>query len=407
MTNEPKHDDDLEFELPPPVELHKSRLAVVAAGTALVLAVAFFAGYLPRHRARIALEESTRASSRAPTRVDVVAPKVVSSDRPITLPGTVAPLQETVVYPRANGYVREWFVDIGDKVKEGQRLADIDTPELDQELAQARAQLAQTQATVLSAEASRDYSKLTLDRYTRMVPAGLASQQDLEQKQAQARVDEASVIVAKANVAAQQSNIRRLTQLQSFAGVVAPFAGTVTSRTVERGALVVAGNGTPLFKIAALDPVRVFVAVPQDLAPSVKVGVPVSVTIREFAIRKFEGTITRTSGELDLATRTLNTEIRVPNSDGALLAGMYAEASFTLAAPHLVLELPATALATDAKGQRVAVIGDDGKVTMVAVVLDRDTGPTILIASGINGSERVAKLGSASLLEGTIVEFAR
>jgi RND family efflux transporter MFP subunit len=241
-------------------------------------------------------------------------------------------------------------------------------------------------------------------RYEQLVPAGVAPQEELEQRQGQAHVAEASVTVARAAITAQQANVQRILDQKKFAKVAAPFAGTVTSRTTERGALVTAGNGTPLFTIAATDPVRVFVGVPQDVAPSVRVDAPAKVTVREFAGQPFQGTIARTAGALDAATRTMNTEVRVPNPDGRLLAGMYAEVALTLPTPHRVLEIPATALYNDAKGLRVAVVDAGGKLRFAPITVERDTGATIHVSTGLDGSERIVKLASAELNEGMAVE---
>ena len=224
------------------------------------------------------------------------------------------------------------------------------------------------------------------------------------QSQAEAAVGEANVNVAGANIAAQQANIRRLDQLKAFAKVTAPFAGTITQRTIEIGALVTAGNSQPLFKIAAMDPARVFVQVPQDVAPGVRPGVSGNVTVREYPGRTFAGQVMRAAGELDPATRTMTTEIRVPNQDGALMPGMYAEVALTLPSSHRILELPATALISDARGQHAAVVDAQNKLHLVPVVVERDKGVTIEISSGLQGNERVAKLGSAAFVEGMAVE---
>jgi RND family efflux transporter MFP subunit len=181
----------------------------------------------------------------------------------------------------------------------------------------------------------------------------------------------------------------------------------VTARTIERGALVMAGNSAPLFKIAAMDPVRVFIDVPQDVAPSIKIGEPAGVTVREFPGKVFEGKIARSTGALDQTTRTLSTEIRVPNPDGVLLTGMYVEASLTVPVPHRTFELPATAVSTGANGVRVQVVDASGFVHFVPVVLDRDLGSTMHVASGLDGTERVLKLASAGLPDGTRVEVAK
>jgi membrane fusion protein (multidrug efflux system) len=396
--------DDLGFDLPPPAAPSKTRLLALVAVVIVGLGAAFASAYLPRRQARAALEEGVKAGEGAAPRVEVVTPQVVASERALVLSGSVQPLEESVVYARASGYVRKWLVDIGDKVTEGQVLAEIDTPELDQELAQARAQLAQGRASLLQAQANRDLSQTNLKRYEQLVSGGVASQQDLDQRRGQARVDEASVTVAQATISAQQANVHRLSEGKTFAKVVAPFAGTVTSRTVERGALVGSGSPVPLFKIAALDPVRVFVAVPQNVAPSVRTGQPATVTVRELPAEPLQGTIARTAGALDRATRTMNTEVRVPNPEGKLLTGMFASVALTLPVPHRVVEVPATALFNGAKGLRLAVVDAENKVHFIPITIERDTGATIQVATGLEGSERVVKLASAELSEGMTVE---
>ena len=397
-------EDRLDFVLPKASSLSKKRLVAAGLAALAVLAAAFSFGYLRRRAERSALAESTETSQHALRRVEVVTPRLGASDRALQLPGSVQPLQETVLFARASGFVRAWLVDMGDKVKKGQILAEIETPELDQELSQGRAQLLQTRASLTLAKANRDLANANLARAKRLAPSGIVSRADLEQSQAQAEVGDANVNVASANVAAQEANIRRLKQLKAFARVTAPFAGTITQRTVEIGVLVTAGNNQPLFRLAALDPARVFVQVPQDVAPSVRPGVSGNVSVREYPGRTFKGEVTRSAGELDPSTRTMNTEIRVPNRDGALLPGMYAEVALTLPSPHHVLELPATVLMNDARGQRVAVVDSQHKLHLVAVVIERDNGATIEISRGLQGNEAVAKIASAAFVEGMTVE---
>jgi RND family efflux transporter MFP subunit len=395
---------ELGFDLPSPKVISKKRVAVVLAVVVAVLGVAFLSAYLPGEVQRAALAEGVQSAGRSAMQVEVIAPRAVSSDRAVLLPGSVQPLEETVLYARASGFVRVWRVDIGDKVKQAQVLAELDTPELDQELDQARAQLAQAQSTLQQTLANRELSKSNLRRYEQLAQQGLVSEADLDQHKAQAQVDEANAGVARATIAAQEANIRRLSQLKSFARVTAPFGGMVTQRWVEIGALVTAGNGQPLYKIAAIDPARVFVQVPQDVAPGVRADVPAKVTVREYAGRAFDGRVARSSGELDTATRTMNTEIRVPNADGALMPGMYAQVALTLPSPHRVLEVPATALMNRAEGPRVATVDAESRIHLVPVVVERDTGANIEISTGLTGSERVVKFGSAEFVEGKPVD---
>ncbi len=403
----PPQSDDLGFDLPQPATLSKSKALVIGAGALVVLGAAFGYGYLPRRAAQAALVEAAQGAGDSLLRVEVVSAKVASSDRAISLPGSVQPLEETTIYARASGYVRKWYVDIGDKVKDGQMLAELDTPELDQELDQARAQLNQVQAQLVQSKANEQLSQANLQRYQQLAPSGVVSMAELDQRKAMAQVDEASVNVAQATIASQQANIRRLVQLKSFAKVTAPFAGTITQRTIETGSLVSAGNGQPMYKVAAMDPARIFVQVPQDVAPGVRAGVNAQVTVREYPGRTFTGTVSRAAGELDPATRTMTTEIRIPNGDGALIAGMYAQADFTLPSPHRVFQIPATAVASDAHGSRVAVVDDASEIHWVTIVIERDTGPTVDVASGLKGDERIAKIASAQFVDGRRVEVAR
>ncbi len=402
--SDPAHAEDLGFALPEPRRLSPGRAVVIGVVAIGVLGGAFLLAWLPKRAAQQELAASTKSSESALLRVQVIAPTVKSSDHSLALPGSVQALEETVVYPRSNGYVKKWLVDIGDKVKEGALLADIDLPEVDQQLDQARAQLLQAQAGLVQATANKEYSTATLDRYQKLAPQGVASQQELDQKRAQSQVDEANVKVANASIEAQQANVRRLSQMKSWGQITAPFAGTVSSRTIERGALV--SPTTPLFKISATDPVRVFVQVPQDVATSVRNDIASQVSVREYPGRVFEGKVARSAGSLDPTSRTMTTEVRVPNPKGELLAGMYATVALTLPSPHRVFVIPATAVMNDAKGLRVAVVGADEKLHLVTVVVERDTGPTMEISTGISEADRVVKLASSDLVEGRPVEIA-
>ncbi len=397
--------DDLGFALPEPITLSKTRLLAFGLVGAGVLGAAFLFGYLPKHHAQSELVESSHVADQAALRVEVITPKTLTSDHAIVLSGSIRPLEETTIYPRADGYIQKWLVDIGDKVKEGQTLAVIETPELDQQLDQARAQLAQAQAGVTQAAANHEFSKANLERFQQLVPAGVASQQDLDKGQAQSVVDAAGVTVAKAAVAVQEANMRRLTQLKSFANVVSPFAGTVTSRTIDRGALVSAGNATPLFKVAITDPARVLIQVPQDVAAGIKTELEAKVSVREFPGRVFAGTVAHSAGALDPVTRTMLVEVRVPNSKNELLAGMYSEVALTLPSSHRVFEIPATALINDAKGLHVAVVDADNKLHLLPIVIERDAGATVQVSSGLTAEDRVVKIASAELADDKVVEI--
>ena len=409
--SDPQHDSDnggdngeLGFDLPAPAKASPARLVLVLGGVAAVLAAAFVVGYLPRHQARKELEQDAKTAGESILRVQVAVPKSKTSDRAMELPGSVMALEEATIYPRASGYLRTWNADIGDKVAEGALLAEIDTPEVEQQLSQAKAELARAEASLVQARANKAYSLTTLDRMKDLAPKGVASQQELDKSNSQAQVDEANVDVAQANIEAQKANIRRLQQLQGFSRVLAPFAGRINSRTVERGALV--SPTTAMFKISQTETMRVFVQVPQDVAPNVAAEQSAKVTVREYPGRTFEGKVARTSGALDPMSRTMNTEIRVPNPKNELLGGMYAQVALTLPSPHRVWELPATAVMTDAKGVRVAVV-EGNKLHLVPVTIERDNGATMEIATGLKEGDKVVKLGSSELVEGRLVEVAQ
>src|SRR5262249_10179396 len=272
----------------------------------------------------------------------------------------------------------------------------------DRQLAQARAQLAQAKAAVAQAQANGELSKMNYDRYQKLAGDRLVAASDLDQRKAQALADDASVAAARANVAAQEANLARLVELKAFSRVVAPFAGTISERTVERGALVT--GTTPLFRLVSTDPVRVFIQAPQDVAPTIRTDLSAPVTVREHGDRSFPGKVARAAGALDPQLRTMKAEVRVPNPTGELLPGMYAQVAVSLPSPHRLVEIPATALYNDAAGPRVAGVGAAGKVPSKSVTIERDTGATLQLSSGLDGSERVVKLADASLAAGTTVE---
>lgn len=399
------NDDDLGFALPPPPR--GSRTGVVIA-LAVVVGGGFAFGYLRKSHSSAAGSTDVAGDTKVP-QVEVVKPTLLSSDQALALPGVIKPLEETKLFARASGYVRAWHADIGDKVTEGQVLVEIDTPEVAAELAQARAQLLAARATVKQAAAQRDYSKSNSARYTTLADQQLVSRSQVEETSAKAATDEATVAAAESTVAAMEANVRRLVELQGFNKVVAPFAGTIITRSVERGALVQTGASTPMFTLVATDPVRIFVDVPQTIAPSVKTDTPATITVREYAGKQFAGKVTRSAGALDEELHTMTTEIQVPNPDGALLPGMYVQATITLPTPHQVLEIPSTALYSDADGLRVATVDAQHRVKFAKINVERDTGATLQIATGLTGSEQIIKIAVPSLRDGdpvTIVEHA-
>ncbi len=401
--DDPDAPEELDFDLPEPAPISTRKIAMLVLAVALILGGAFVFGWLPRHRAQNAANLAASEVEDAVPNVIFARPKAGASTKALGLPATIEPLELTTIYPRADGYVRSWSVDMGDHVKEGQELAQIETPEIDQQLLQAQAQLAQGDAAIVDAVTTRDQAKIEADRYAALAAESLASKQDLDRKRSDLASAEAKVKVAEAQRNAYAANVRRLQQLAAYARVTAPFDGVIVERKVERGALLTAGTGTPLYKVAKMDPVRVMIAVPQTMAPSIKVDQKVTITAREFPGRTFLGQVAHIAGSLDVDSRTLKVEIRVPNADGALLAGMYVRAELSVATPHTVFTVPANAVVNGADGTRVAVVQSDETIKFVKIVIEDDTGVGVSVSSGLQGDERVVLNVAASLKDGTVV----
>jgi RND family efflux transporter MFP subunit len=390
----------------PPVEGRRRRwrIGLLAAS---VLALLFLAGYWPRRAAEKKLAAEAIASQEALPRVKVEPAVVVDGGRSLALPGSLVANREAFINARATGYVLRWRVDIGDRVRAGDALADLDTPELDQQLAQAQATLQQQQAALEQALANRDYAKVTASRQDILVAQNLIAKQDADLADAQFKVGEANVHAGLANVAAAQANVRELTQLVSFGHVVAPFDGRITQRSIDVGSLVIAGGAAgslPLFRIEAIDPIRVFVQVPQAFAPSVHDAEEASVSIRQIPGRVFDGHVTRTAGTLDPAVRTLNVEIDIPNPKGELLGGMYAEVTIAVAVAHRVVRVPSSAVITDARGVHVATVDGAGAVHLVEVLRGLDNGRDVDLVEGLVGGERVMVNPSGDVADGARVD---
>jgi membrane fusion protein, multidrug efflux system len=367
----------------------------------LLLLALLAVGVIPRLASKAAArEDQTRADSEL-ARVLVVKPARQAIGNGVTLPGSIQPVQETVVYPRTNGYIRKYFVDLGDKVKGGQALAEIDTPEVDQELRQAQASANQARALVSQAKTQLELARTENVRYATLRPSGVVSQQESEEHQAQFDAQEANVAAARAALGSSEANVHRLQDLKSFATVTAPFDGVVTSRTTEVGQLVTAGmaTGQSIFKVAKTDVMRVFVNVPQFYAPSVRVGDEAPILVREFPERSFKGSITRTANELDMATRTLLTEVRVANDENVLIAGMFAQVTVPLKRAGMLLAVPSTALLVDVDGTRMAVV-ENGVIHWRQVEVDGDTRGQVTISSGLRDSDMVVITPSDRLTEG-------
>jgi membrane fusion protein (multidrug efflux system) len=378
-----------------------------AALVPVVLGLLFISGYWPRRSAQNTLTAEATSVGQSPPRVKLSTAVAVEGGRSLVLPGSLVASRQAMINARATGYVHRWRVDIGDRVRAGEVLADLDTPELDQQLQQARATLKQQEAALEQAAANRDFAKVTASRQDLLLGQGLVAKQDADQADAQFKVGEANVHAGEANVAAAQANVRQLSQLVSFGHVVAPFDGRITQRNVDVGSLVIAGGAAgsvPLFRIEAIDPIRVFVQVPQAFASSVKDAEAAGVSIRQIPGRVFEGRVTRTAGTLDPALRTLNVEIDIPNPNGELLGGMYAEVTIAVAAAHRAVRVPSSAVITDARGNRVATVNGTGRVHLVEVVRGQDNGREIELVEGLVGGEQVIASPGGDVVDGARVE---
>ncbi|MEA2697762.1 MAG: hypothetical protein QOI66_2033 [Myxococcales bacterium] len=385
--------------------LQTRRRAIQLTILALVLfaAAAVVAAAVPRARQRTQLADQTALAAAQPARVLVALPKMLASNRTVALPGSVQAMRSTVVYAQINGYVKERLVDIGDRVTQGQLLAVIAAPEVDQQVAQARAVGLQSAAALEQSRTRRELARVSLARIRALAPAGVASQQELDDGTATFDAATADVRVAQATLAANDANVRRLSETKGFAHVTAPFAGVVTARMVEVGTLVTAGNavGQELFRIDQSDPVRVMLSVPQNVSPAVHEGLVADVTVAQLPGRTFTGAVTRDAHALDTGSRTLLTEVQVPNGDGALLPGMYVEVALRLERPRPDLMLPASALVVNAAGTQVVVLGADGRVHVRDIVIDVDTGAEIAVSQGVSAGERVVLNPDTRLTEGT------
>ena len=379
-----------------------------AAIIALVLTGLFCAGYLPRRAAQQKISAASRAAEHSVLRVMVTTAVAADGTRSLTLPGNLVAYRQAPVNARATGYVARLYVDIGDRVRAGDALAELDTPELNQQLQQTRAALQQKQAALEQAGANHDYAMVTAAREDALRAAELSTQQTNDQAHAQVKVAAANIHAARADVAAAAANVRELAQLASYAHLAAPFAGRVTQRNVDIGTLVSATPPSgpasqPLFRIEQDDPIRAFVQVPQTFALGVKDGLVASLTVRQLPGRVFEGHVTRNAGTLDAASRTLNVEVDVPNAGGELLGGMFAEVTMAVSISHRVERVPSSAVITDARGVHVATV-EAGHAHLVGVLRGLDTGREIDLVDGLKGGEQVIVNPGADLNEGTPVQ---
>lgn len=322
--------------------------------------------------------------------VTTVNASTAKSTEPLTLPGTLQGIIESPIYARSSGYVLRWKVDIGARVNKGDVLAEIDTPEVDQQLSQAVAARQQ-------AASSLELAKSSAERWEALRKKDAVTAQELNERTS-------AYTQAVANVAAADANVRRLQKTEEFKRVVAPFSGVITSRTVDVGDLIDAGNGgRALFRLAQVDPLRVYVYVPQAYAQRIKAGDSVTVTQAELAGKQFKGTVARTAGAIDAATRTLQLEINLPNHDNALLAGAYVQVELPISGSSNALLVPQNVILFRAEGTRVATVGADGKVQLKTVLLGHDLGNKLEVLNGITVADKLVVNPADSLADGDVV----
>jgi RND family efflux transporter MFP subunit len=386
----------IHMETPGDAELLKRR-AILRRGrlVALVVLVLLALGAGRTIMSRMANARSLEAGTEARAKVYVktTLPKAGGAGQSLALPGTLQGFVQSPIAARASGYLKRWTKDIGSRVEKGELLAEIETPEIDQQLTQAIAAREQTASSL-------GLAKSTVERWEGLRKKDVVSQQDLDERRS-------GLAQAQANLAAAEANVQRLRQLEGFKRVLAPFAGVITRRNVDVGDLIDAGGGSAraLFMLSQTDPLRVYINVPQSYSQLVKVGQPVVVTQAELRGQTFKGEVARTAAAIDTATRTMQVEVALPNRDGILMPGAYVQVALPLAASK-TLVVPTNALLFRGEGARVAVVDGSGKVSLRPVGIGRNFGESIELIDGIGANDRIVLNPSDSLADGDVVSLA-
>jgi RND family efflux transporter MFP subunit len=368
----------------------------------VVVVAAFFTGYLPHSRRQAMLVAEASAENEAVPAVNVVAVTRSSGKSQLVLPGNIQAVTEVPILARAGGYIKTRNVDIGDRVTAGQLVAEIEAPDFDQQVKQARAareqsmaSLEQANANLVQGRSTEKMSRVTAERWATLSQQGVVSRQEndtyqsqYETQRANVQALEKAVNVARSNIAVTDANLGRLTEMQGFFKVRAPFAGVITLRNVDTGGLVTEGT-TLLFRIAQTDRLRAYVNVPQSEARSVHVGQVAKLSIADLPSRIFTGSVTRTSNSLDPSTRTLLTEVQVANPDGALIPGMYADVDLTTPRNDPPALIPGDTLVVRSDGPQVAIVLPDNTVHYQKIQLGRDYGDRIEVLSGLEAGQNV------------------
>ncbi len=328
--------------------------------------------------------------------VSVIHATPINANSEMVLPGTLKPFVESTIYARTNGYLKKWYKDIGSHVAKGDILAEIDTPEIDQQLAQSRADL-------VTAQANLSLSTLTAARYQDLIKTDSVSRQDLDNANG-------DLAARKAMVQSADANVKRLEELESFKRVYAPFPGIITQRNVDPGTLINAGNGgtatKEMFDLAQIDPMRVYVAVPQAYSPSIHIGLKACLSLTELAQQHFCGQVVRTANSIDPNTRTLLTEVDVPNPAGTLLPGSYAEVHFDVKVTAQRLSLPVNAILFRPDGAMAAVVGANGRIDLKKITVGRDFGNSLEVLQGIDAADRIVINPPDALEQNELVNVA-
>ncbi len=383
------------------------RVLAVGGLAAVAFVGALVAGTVPRLRQERAVNTAAETVAHSAPRVTVATARATAPDADRILPGNALPLLDAALFARTTGYVKARHVDIGDRVQQGQLLADIAAPDIDDQLAQAKADLAQSKDNLNLAQANAELAKTTLARDEKSGPGFGVSQQQIDQDRATAATTVAQVEFSKANIKVNEAAVQRFTDLQNFQKIVAPFPGVITARNIDPGDLVSAdtpGTSKQLFHIMRTDVLRVFVNVPQVFATGIKVGQSAVLYQRDAPAKQFPGKVTRTADALDPNTRTLLTEVQVPNPDNVLRPGMYLQVKFVFDRSTSSVIIPAAALATRTGDPRVGVLDDQHRVHYRHIALGRDYGNEIEVVSGLKADETVVVHPGDDLAEGTVVD---
>jgi RND family efflux transporter MFP subunit len=389
---------------------------LIALLLAALIVVGFFVGYLPRQRREAVLAAESKETVATLPVVNVSRVTRSSGNSQLVLPGNIQAVTEAPILARATGYIRKRYVDIGDRVKAGQVVAEVEAPELDQQILQANATIDQVKSSVQQAEAAiqqgranENLARLTAGRMANLLGRGVISKQDNDNAQAQYAAQQANVealnkaaAAMRSSVTAAEANLARLNQIKTYQTVRAPFDGVITLRNVDTGALVNEGS-TLLFRVAQTGTLRTYINLPQSDADSVKPGQRAIISISEIAGRKFEGVVTRTSNALDPATRTLLTEVQVQNRDGRLMPGMFAQVDLTVPRKYPPLLIAGDTLVVRSDGPQVAVVQPDATVHFTRIQLGRDFGDRLEVLSGLQEGQRLAVNPSDEVREGVKV----